>query len=135
MTGTPHGDTLAGNGLANVIRGLAGDDHLFGWNGNDTLYGNAGIDSLYGLDGDDQLHGGGGLDRFYFTPDFGNDTIHDYVLGATRAEGEEIHLCMGGGRTLADLQHRRKAVPTPSSPSGSTAIGYRHHHAGGDQRR
>ena len=66
-----------------------------GWLNNDTLRGGAGIDHLYGLD-DDNLYGDGGLDRFYFTPDFGNDTIHDYVLGATKAGGEPIHLCMGG---------------------------------------
>ena len=98
LIGSPHDDTIAGNGQDNVIRGRAGNDHLFGWTGDDTLYGNAGIDHLYGLDGDDQLYGGGGLDRFYFTPGFGDDTIHDYFLGASRAEGEEIHLCMGGRR-------------------------------------
>ena len=98
LIGSPHDDTIAGNDQNNVIRGRAGNDHLFGWTGDDTLYGNAGIDHLYGLDGDDELHGGGGLDRFYFTPGFGADTIHDYFLGASRAEGEQIHLCMGGRR-------------------------------------
>ena len=99
--GSPHDDTIAGNDQDNSIWGRAGNDHLFGWTGNDTLHGNAGIDHLYGLDGDDELHGGGGLDRFYFTPGFGDDIIRDYVLGASRAEGEEIHLCMGGGLRLA----------------------------------
>ena len=113
LIGSPHDDTIAGNGLDNVIRGRAGNDHLFGWHGDDTLYGNAGNDHLYGLDGDDHLYGGGGLDRFYFTPGFGDDTIHDYVLGASRAEGEQIHLCMGG----------RRVRPTYSAaPSGADTV-------------
>ena len=69
--------------------------------GTDTLHGGDGIDKLYGLSGDDQLHGGSGSDLFYFIPGFGDAVIHDYALGATRAEGEQIHLCMGGASNLA----------------------------------
>lgn len=102
---TLHGgdgdDELFGGDDHDTMYGGAGDDELFGWMGMDTLYGGDGGDKLYGLSGDDQLHGGSGSDVFYFIPGFGDAVIHDYVLGASKAEGEEIHLCMGSASNLA----------------------------------
>jgi Ca2+-binding RTX toxin-like protein len=43
-----HGDVLTGNGLANHLIGLDGDDTLVGGAGNDTLVGGAGADVLSG---------------------------------------------------------------------------------------
>ena len=102
---TLHGgdgdDELFGGDGDDTMRGDAGNDELFGWMGTDTLHGGDGIDKLYGLSGDDQLYGGSGSDLFYFAPGFGDATIHDYALGASKAEGEQIHLCMGGASNLA----------------------------------
>jgi Ca2+-binding RTX toxin-like protein len=53
VTGSSQGDTLLGNGLANLLNGGAGNDSLQGAAGNDTLIGAAGNDSLAGGDGDD----------------------------------------------------------------------------------
>ena len=94
LTGSNHDDLLAANSEDNVIRGLDGNDDLLGADGVDTLHGGAGIDRLHGWGGDDHLYGGSGSDIFYFVARFGDDTIHDYALGASQAEAEEIRLCM-----------------------------------------
>jgi hypothetical protein len=66
VTGGSGDDTLVGNNLANVLRGGAGYDRIFGESGYDSLYGDAGNDYLDG--GHD--HAGdtliGGLDRDTF---------------------------------------------------------------------
>jgi Ca2+-binding RTX toxin-like protein len=64
------GDWLEGNGEANVIDGLGGNDWLFGYGGNDTIRGGSGTDRLVGHDGDDILVGGGGGDVFMGGTDY-----------------------------------------------------------------
>ncbi|QDZ03014.2 CHRD domain-containing protein [Nitratireductor mangrovi] len=49
----PLPDILTGDGGANRLEGLAGDDQLFGGGGNDVLVGGAGADQLFGGDGTD----------------------------------------------------------------------------------
>jgi Ca2+-binding RTX toxin-like protein len=68
----------AGNELANVLQGGAGDNVLSGGLGNDTLIGNAGNDTLIGGVGTDVLNGGVGADVFVFRSAGGAG------LGATR---------------------------------------------------
>ena len=46
VTGSAGDDFIAGNALANVLRGGNGDDILFARGGSDTLFGNAGADSF-----------------------------------------------------------------------------------------
>ncbi|TWC34957.1 Ca2+-binding RTX toxin-like protein [Pseudomonas sp. SJZ079] len=67
-----------GNGLANEIRGGAGNDMLRGGAGDDMLVGGAGNDSLIGGTGNDVLVGGAGDDNFAFGVGFGNDIIMDF---------------------------------------------------------
>ena len=71
LGGSGFDDTLAGDGGANVLRGVAGNDSLsggagadtlLGGDGNDMLYGNQDADQLSGEGGDDWLHGGQGND-------------------------------------------------------------------------
>jgi Ca2+-binding RTX toxin-like protein len=85
-----------------TIKGLEGDDTLWGWDGKDSLYGGKGDDTLYGEDGKDSLYGGKGVDElwggngkdhFYFEKhdsgdinDNKSDTIHDF------SHGDEIYL-------------------------------------------
>ena len=98
LTGTnSSGQTLTGNGGANVITGASGDDSLNGAGGNDTLDGGAGNDTLNGgagddvlagWAGDDRLIGGTGLDTFVFADGFGQDTINDF----SDDDGEKIDL-------------------------------------------
>ncbi len=86
--GSAAADIIAGNDLANNIRGGGGSDLLGGMGGNDVIYGDAGNDSLEGGGGNDTLIGGDGDDRFDWLADNrdGNDLMmggrgdDDYVL-------------------------------------------------------
>ena len=60
---------------ANKLYGTDGHDQLQGLAGADTLDGKAGHDILIGGSGNDILIGGSGNDLYYFTKDFGKDTI------------------------------------------------------------
>lgn len=53
---------ISGTTLANVLRGSAQGDEIFGLAGNDRLYGRSGHDDIYGGRGNDQLFGGLGRD-------------------------------------------------------------------------
>jgi Ca2+-binding RTX toxin-like protein len=82
VTGSAHKDTLTGNGLANRLVGGLGDDVVRGMDGNDELYGDldgddspvGGNDIVDGGNGDDALHGGGGNDTLLGS--FGNDSLY-----------------------------------------------------------
>jgi Ca2+-binding RTX toxin-like protein len=64
LDGTGLGDILIGrNNAADTIRGNGGDDFLSGGSGNDALW------------------GGTGRDAFHFGPNFGHDTVFDFVAG------------------------------------------------------
>ena len=105
-------DTLHGGEGNDLIRGLGGNDNLWGEEhddrlegatGNDWLHGGSGEDELYGGEGDDLIHGdddndsiwgGSGADLLH--GDDGNDLIHgdagnDQVWG-----GSGIDLVYGG---------------------------------------
>ena len=66
-----------GNGLANTLRGNAGDN---------ILIGNAGSDILIGGRGDDILTGGKDGDTFVFARGTGHDTVTDYVGNTDRID-------------------------------------------------
>lgn len=68
-TGGRGSDKILGNGMANCLRGLAGNDKIVGGGGNDKLHGDAGNDALYGGAGADIVHGGAGSDTAYLTAD------------------------------------------------------------------
>jgi Ca2+-binding RTX toxin-like protein len=80
--GTAGGESLAGEGGADVILGGAG---------NDTLSGGLGIDIIAGEEGDDRIEGGGfdrlpggaGNDTFVWTivRHFANDRVGDFAAG------------------------------------------------------
>ncbi len=76
VVGTPFGDTLTGNGLANFFGGGGGADILFGFDGIDRLIGEAGVDNLNGGDGLDYLDGGSE-----------NDTINAVDNGRDEVDG------------------------------------------------
>ncbi len=63
-----------GNELGNVINGNGGANLLLGLDGNDTLNGNGGEDQLFGGEGDDILDGGAGTDLA--RGGSGDDTYH-----------------------------------------------------------
>jgi serralysin len=70
--GGSAGDSITGNGLANVLYGRGGVDTLIGGAANDTIYGGTGVadatdaaDSMLGGTGSDMLYGNGGADTMY----------------------------------------------------------------------
>jgi Ca2+-binding RTX toxin-like protein len=86
LVGTMFGDSLTGDGNANVLAGGAGNDVLDGGASNDTLAGGAGVDTVKGGGGDDlilqdnarlsdTLDGGAGIDTVDYSasPDAGVD--------------------------------------------------------------
>lgn len=73
LVGSNFGDSLSGDGQANVLSGLNGGDKLEGWGGNDRLDGGRGADILNGGGGDDQILGRSGADIIYGGA--GNDVI------------------------------------------------------------
>jgi VCBS repeat-containing protein len=89
FNGTRHSDT---------ITGTAGDDRIFGENGNDTLNGGAGDDFIDGGNGSDLLSGGAGNDVL----DGGNgqDTV---VLAGKRSE-YHVTLQSDGSYLIRDLR-------------------------------
>ncbi|RMH46238.1 MAG: hypothetical protein D6688_05115, partial [Alphaproteobacteria bacterium] len=75
LTGTDGDEWLIGDGAANDLRALGGNDNLFGGLGNDILRPGAGNDKVFAGDGDDTIHyesgadvllGGAGLDTLYY---------------------------------------------------------------------
>ncbi len=73
-TGNALGNTITGNGAANGLFGLDGNDSLLGGGGVDRLEGGAGNDTLTGGGGADVLDGGLGDDTYVLA---GADTIVD----------------------------------------------------------
>jgi Ca2+-binding RTX toxin-like protein len=68
------------------LLGDAGNDHLYGQNGNDQLLGGDGNDFLFGGLGDDELFGQAGNDFLFGDP--GNDILvggdgNDHLFGST----------------------------------------------------
>lgn len=62
IIGSSQGDTLTGDGSANVLTGGLGDDTLTGGGGADNLFGGDNDDVLVGGSGGDDLDGGSGTD-------------------------------------------------------------------------
>jgi Ca2+-binding RTX toxin-like protein len=102
VTGSAHKDTLTGNGLANRLVGGLGDDVVRGMDGNDELYGDGdggdspvgGNDIVDGGNGDDTLNGGGGNDTLLGS--FGNDSLFGGAGDDMLNGGNEDDLLDGG---------------------------------------
>jgi serralysin len=74
LTGTAAGDTLTGDGNANILTGGDGGDILNGAGGIDILYGGDGADTMDGGTFKDDCYGGAGNDFFNVTGgDFGDN--------------------------------------------------------------
>lgn len=111
-TGGSGNDLLVGNGLANGLKGLDGDDTLSGGVGRDTLTGGGGNDrliggndgdSLLGNEGDDTLKGGNGgdiltddLGNNLFDGESGNDELYAGSGNDTLIGGPGFDLSLGG---------------------------------------
>jgi serralysin len=92
VAGSPYGDHLYGDWLANTLWGEGGYDELVGHEGDDTLYGWTGNDHLSGRAGDDYLDGDEGEDYAdYRTSPAGVwiDLVFDVALGGD-AQGDTL---------------------------------------------
>jgi VCBS repeat-containing protein len=99
VTGSTFNDTIIGNGEANVLSGLDGDDSLVGGGGNDTLIGGAGNDTLLGGFGNDTLVGGVGADSL--DGGYGFDTA-DYGASDEGVDVNLARLVQSGGHAAGD---------------------------------
>ena len=100
IIGSDLGDSLTGDGSANVIDGRAGNDTLIGGGGNDTLLGGLGDDSLNGGTGSDILFGGAGADTF--NGGDGTDTVSYANVIAAGSSGVD------SGKLAIDLSNSGK---------------------------
>ena len=86
---TSGDDTVYGGDGHDTIRGLGGNDNLYGEDGRDTIYGGDGGDWLDGGKNDDNLFGGD--DNDYLFGQGGDDQLHgenndDYLGGGAGAD-------------------------------------------------
>ena len=97
VIGSDHGDQLYGNGYANVLRGLKGNDELVGGDGSDTLLGEDNNDELFGETGADTLSGGNGQD--ILDGGTGNDTMTGgpVTTRTPSTSGDTVIESRGGG--------------------------------------
>ena len=103
LAGSAYGDRLYGDDEDfNYIKGLGGNDELYGRGGRDLLKGYDGADKLYGGAGEDYLYGG-----------VGNDTL-DGGLGR-----DSYNLYLGDGAdTVVNASGEAAAQDTVSIQSG-----------------
>ena len=112
-------DDVKGNGLANELMGMRGNDMLKGANGkdrveggdgkdtlhgdggNDTLLGGDGNDLIFGTAGNDQVFGNAGKDTFVFAPGFGSDKVKDFSDNTDQLKLDDA--IWGGGKTAAQV--------------------------------
>jgi Ca2+-binding RTX toxin-like protein len=92
ITGSAFNDTLIGNGEANVLSGLAGDDSLIGGGGDDTLIGGAG----------DVVDGGAGSDMLISEGEYLDVSATTSITGVERIDltGVGKELTVGGDAIL-----------------------------------
>ena len=119
-----HKGTTAGN---DTLYGNDGDNFLYGGAGDDVIYGEAGNDVLVGGAGDDTLKGGEGADTFLFTNNGGSDTIKDF--NASEGDVLDISDVLTGFDALSDSL---EDFVFTSSNGGNTEV-YVDAAGGGDQ--
>ncbi len=89
-------DGYLGDGVANTVYGLAGNDSLFGNGGNDRLFGGSGNDYLDGGAGVDTLTGGAG-DDYYIVDNAGDAVVENAAEGFDR-----VNVSASGALTIGD---------------------------------
>jgi len=104
-----------------TINGGAGNDTLWGSNGDDVIDGGAGNDSLFGGAGDDTLTGGAGDDVFQFTATNGSDVITDF---AVNGDSIELYYRTEDEHTNADLSLSNGVLTWSTSVSHDVLIDF-----------
>jgi Ca2+-binding RTX toxin-like protein len=88
VSGSPHADTLSGDGLPNALTGAGGDDTLKGGGGADRLFGTTGNDTLKGGGGADHLSGGSGTDTASYRDS--PEDVSVYLYNGTAEDGDAL---------------------------------------------
>ncbi|MGR3375002.1 MAG: M10 family metallopeptidase C-terminal domain-containing protein [Pseudooceanicola nanhaiensis] len=94
VDGSSFGDKLVGNGAANLLRGLAGNDSAFGGAGNDTIQGGTGDDVIVGAGNG---AGSGVADTDYLVGEAGNDVLYGSDGNDTLLGGDDDDVLFGNG--------------------------------------
>jgi Ca2+-binding RTX toxin-like protein len=68
---------------SNVVKSISQLENLIGSAYDDSLTGDGQANTINGMAGDDELIGGGGNDVYIFTADWGNDTVVEIANGGT----------------------------------------------------
>lgn len=111
VAGSPHADTITGDGGNNTLMGAGGGDVLTGGDGNDVVSGGPGVDSLLGGVGSDYLTG----DDDSAGADGGEGS--DVCVGVSPAVACEASEFTGGQAPGSTL--RSRAAPEPGSRTRS----------------
>jgi Ca2+-binding RTX toxin-like protein len=111
LFGTEGDDELHGGSGNDLMGGFGGDDVLDGGSDNDALVGGVGDDTLVGGFGNDSLIGEGGRDQL-----FGNDGDDDLNGGD---DGVADHLEGGAGRDRFQMDQVLSLPGTPTGPNGN----------------
>ena len=102
-------DTIFGNDADNMLYGMRGNDYIFGGPGGANIIdGGNGDDLIDGGIGNDHLHGNDDADTFRFDGMFGNDVVHDFLVGTDTIEiigytAGDLTLTATGGNTLVEV--------------------------------
>ncbi len=101
-TPTAGDDVLYGTDGNDTINALGGHDIVYGLSGDDSLAGGAGNDTLYGASGNDTLNGGAGNDQLLAGD--GNDTLNggagaDVMIGGS---GDDIYYVDNTGDVITE---------------------------------
>ena len=119
IEGSAYGDRLIGNGKANLIKGLAGNDIINGKGGNDTIKAAGGNDTANGGPGDDTINGGPGTDTL--TGDAGNDTCtYGEATDCENRPGSRSAITPDGTETTTTLPPTTTTTTLPPTTTTTT---------------
>jgi VCBS repeat-containing protein len=132
--GDPGNNRIVDHAANAIIYAGAGDDIVWGNNGDDTIYGGSGDDILYGQAGKDVLYGGSGNDTLYgryyadtLVGGLGNDLIYlgpdlavDRVVYNSVAEGGDFVFEFNPAKDEIDLS----AIDANVSAAGNQAFAW-----------
>ena len=102
LFGTDGDDTLDALGGADSVYGEDGADDLSGGADNDRVFGGDGNDTLNGGSGNDRLEGQNGIDTYVFDAGWGNDTIGNYDWSSDGAATPDV-VIFGAGVAAGDI--------------------------------
>ena len=115
------GDSIIANNRGNVLKGLSGNDEIYGLGGRDRMFGGKDNDTLYGNGKRDVLHGGGHRD----TLDGGRG--HDILMGEAGRDtlywsrGDDV-LNGGGGIDTVSFENAPGGVQLEHDKDGDWLI-------------